>query len=399
MVLNSLNRRDFLKQSALASGAALLPRFLSAFENVNNRPQKILVVIQLSGGNDGLNTVVPFGIDSYYSFRPTLGIQEKNVLKINQVQGLHPAMKGLKELYDDGMVSIVNEVGYPNPNRSHFRSMDIWQSASHSDQYLNSGWIGRYLDHQCNGCDETHAALELDGTLSMALKGESRSGLAASSINQLKRTTRNPYLNAVVQDGGGASNETVNFLYKQFTNIQSSAKYLSDKSKVFKSNVPYPANAFGKDLKMISQLIQGGSDTRVYYVSLGGFDTHAGQKGTHQRLLNRYSKGVAAFVKDLKRGNMMQEVAILTFSEFGRRVKQNGSGGTDHGAANNVFLIGSNLKKPGIVNAAPNLKNLKSGDLKFNVDFRSIYQDLLNNWMQVDSRKILNSSFEKINIV
>ena len=395
-----MKRRDFIKASSLASTTMMVPNFLKGISKTghSSRAGKILVVVQLSGGNDGLNTIVPYQNDIYYQSRPVLGIKENDVIKLNDELGFNPAMESLRSLYDDGLMSIINSVGYPNPDRSHFRSMDIWHTASNSSEYLSTGWLGRYLDSNCNGCQSPHHALEVDDTLSLSLKGIEKSGFAMSDAKQLKKVSDNKFLQAVGQANHHDHEENVEYLYKTLIDTQSSANYLFEKSQTHKSKVQYPNNSFAKDLKQVAELITADADIKIYYVNLTGFDTHVGQKNKQARLLKTYSEGMNAFVKDLKSNGLLDDTLIMTFSEFGRRVKQNASGGTDHGTANNLFLIGGNLKQKGFYNAAPDLTNLDKGDLKYQIDFRRIYASILEDWLEASPANILGGSFEKLNI-
>lgn len=396
-----MKRRDFLKTSAISSTAVLVPAFLRGYTPrrlYNSRSEKILVVVQLSGGNDGLNTVVPFRNDLYYQHRPSLAIDRSDVLEVSDELGFHPAMEGLQALYNDGLMSIINSVGYPNPDRSHFRSMDIWHTGSGSDEYLSTGWLGRYLDHYCTDCGQAHAALEVDDALSLALKGAQRNGFAMSSPAQLKKMTDNRYLQ-LVADHPHDHEENVAYLYKTLIDTQASADYLATQAKMHRSNVNYPATEFARDLKQIAELITADTDTHIYYVSLTGFDTHAGQQGRQQRLLQQYSDGMKAFMEDLRQHNLLNDTLVLTFSEFGRRVKQNASGGTDHGTANNLFLMGGNLKQKGFFNEGPDLSDLEEGDLKYQVDFRQVYATILDKWLNVEAPRVLNGPFQELPIL
>ena len=381
----------------------MIPAFLNDIsfgQLMARRAAKVLVVVQFSGGNDGLNTIVPYQNDLYYQNRPNLAIPKTEVLKVSDELGFNPALQALQGLYDEGVMSIVNSVGYPNPDRSHFRSMDIWHTASESTEYLNSGWLGRYLDSNCTGCASPYQAIELDDTLSLALKGEKRRGFAMSDPAQLKRTTDNKILQAVGKTPSTTHHEeNVAYLYKTLVDTQSSADYLFEKSKVYRSTVTYPQSEFAKDLKMISQLITADTDTRIYYASLTGFDTHANQRNRQERLLQQYAEAMKAFVQDLKQNNLLNDVLIMTFSEFGRRVKQNASAGTDHGTANNLFLMGGNLKKAGFFNGPADLKNLDDGDLKYQVDFRDIYTTVLNRWLDAPAPQILGQTFKGLELV
>lgn len=398
-----MNRRDFLSTSGLASTSLLIPSFLSDFKFNNiykTRTGKVLVVVQWSGGNDGLNTIVPYRNDIYYKSRPTLGIKNTDVLKVNDELGLNPALQSLQDLYNNGLMTIINSVGYPNPDRSHFRSMDIWHTASGSNEYLSSGWLGRYLDSNCEGCATPYHALELDDSLSLALKGNIRSGFAASNPEQLKRATSNKFLQTVGKMANPEhEEENVAYLYKVMVETQQSADYLYQQSKVFTSKVEYPQSSFAKDLKQIAELITADTDTKIYYVSLSGFDTHANQKNQQDRLLKGYADAMKAFVEDLKQNGLLDDVLILTFSEFGRRVAQNASNGTDHGTANNVFLMGGKLQKPGFFNAAPDLSDLDEGDLKYQIDFRNIYATVLDQWLEAPTSEILGAGFKPLSLV
>lgn len=398
------SRRTFLKQSALATaGTMLLPNFLKALEGnptVQANAQKILVVIQLSGGNDGLNTIIPYRNDLYYQLRPQLAMPTEKVMKASDSLGFHPALAKLNELYDKGYLAVINNVGYPNPDRSHFRSMDIWHTASNSDEYLNTGWIGRYLDSSCTDCHVAHQAIEIDDTLSLALKGDTIKGLAVKHPKKLYQVLHNDFFQRVSKNTPQESSDpTLHYLYKTLAETTSSADYIYDKSKEYQSTVTYPNNEFAGQLKTVAELINSGIETKVYYVSLSGFDTHVRQQPVHERLLSTYAESVHAFISDLEKNNRFQDVMIMTFSEFGRRVAQNASNGTDHGTANNLFIMGKNLKKKGFINETPDLSKLDNGDLIHQIDFRSVYATVLNNWLNTNEKGILRDQFKLLDFV
>ena len=375
-------RREFIQKSAFATvGTMLIPNFLKSFEQQAmaqaQRQGKILVIVQLSGGNDGLNTVVPFRNDIYYRERPTIAIKEDKVLKLTDEIGLNPAMEALRGLYDDGKMQIINNVGYPNPDRSHFRSMDIWQTTSSSDEYLKNGWLGRYLDAKCSGKYEPYAAIEVDDSLSLAMKGAKVKGMAVQNPQQLYRQTKNPFLEKLAKVNHEEF-DNINYLYKTLSETVSSADYIYEKSKVYQSKTAFPKTDLGKRIKTISELINAGVQTQVYYVSHGSFDTHVNQVNQQERLLKQYTEAMASFTQDIKANGRMDDVMVMTFSEFGRRVKQNGSGGTDHGTASNVFVMGGKLKTDKTLMQAPDLQNLDEGDLKYKIDFRNIYATVLD---------------------
>jgi uncharacterized protein (DUF1501 family) len=399
-----MDRRHFLKNTALASGALMIPAFLKPFEALAKSDltgYKNLVIIQLSGGNDGLNTIVPYGNDIYYQKRSTIAINQNDVVKLNDIQGLNPALSALKEIYDQGWMSIINSVGYPNPDRSHFRSMDIWQTASDSNQFLTTGWIGRYLDSNCQTCSKPYAAIEVDDTLSLAMKGAKMKGIAVQDPNKLYQTTREPFFKDLVHDHSvdNLSEDNLGYLYKTMIETYSSAEYIQNTSKTYMVKGEYPATQLGNQLKTVSKFINSGLQTRIYYVSLSGFDTHVRQQDQQARQLKIYGDAVAAFVKDLKQSGKLDDTLVMTFSEFGRRVEQNASNGTDHGTANNILIYGGKLTKAGFYNEAPNLSQLDNGDLKYQIDFRDVYATLLDKWLDINNGQILTKSFAGLTFV
>jgi len=387
-----IKRREFLQVGSLATASFMLPKFLKAFERGQMLPpgNKVLVILQLSGGNDGLNTVIPIRNDIYYRVRPRLGIEMNKSLQITDEAGLHPSLVSLKELYDDGSLGIINSVGYPNPERSHFRSMDIWQTGSNSNEYISTGWIGRYLDAQCTGCDKPTQVLEIDDVLSLALKGEQMKGIALKDPRRLYDTSHEQYFKDILADHvNKGKDQPADYLYKIMAETLSSADYIFQQSKLRPSTADYPNTELGKNLKTIASLILSDINTKLYYVSLGSFDTHVNQQAQQQRLFTEMNDAIKAFTTDLKSNHRFQDVLMVTFSEFGRRVSQNASGGTDHGTANNMFLIGGGLKQKGLINDMTNLNDLSEGDLKYTVDFKNVYATLLNKWLETDDRKIL----------
>ncbi|WP_436491672.1 DUF1501 domain-containing protein [Chitinophaga sp. ARDCPP14] len=398
-----LNRRRFLQVGSLASAAVMMPKFLKALERGHLAPpgNKVLVIIQLSGGNDGLNTVIPYRNDIYYKARPALGIKREAALSLNDDLGIHPALKGLKTLYDDGALGILNNVGYPNPDRSHFRSMDIWHSASQSNEYWSDGWIGRYLDAQCKGCDKPTQALEIDDTLSLALKGDSDKGLAMTDPARLYGTSNDKYFAELLKQHtpDNDHHNNADYLYKTMGETISSAAYIQQQFKTYKSSAPYPNTELGRNLRTIANLVMSDINTKVYYVSHGSFDTHVNQQDQQARLFGQLSDALTVFTDDLKANHRFEDVVVMTFSEFGRRVSQNASGGTDHGTANNMFLVGGSLKQPGLINDGPDLLNLKDGDLQYQVDFKSVYATLLSNWLGADDKAVLKATYPHLSFV
>ena len=396
-----MERRKFLKQNVLASSLFFVPSFVKAFENAikDSLGFKKLVIVQLSGGNDGLNTIIPYTNDIYYESRPNIAIAKNDCIKITDEFGINKNLASLKHLYDKGYLSVINNVGYPNPIRSHFRSTDIWHTASDSNQYLNTGWLGRYIDVYGK---KPYSGIELDDSLSLIMKGDVLKGIATKNPTSLYNNTKTPYFKKVLdsQRDVHLSEHNLGYLYKTMIEAKSSAKYIFETSKTYNSALTYPNNPFGKQLKTTAQFINSRVESKVFYVSMGGFDTHVRQEKKQNKLLQTYSEAMDVFVKDLEQKDTFKDTLILTFSEFGRRVKQNAASGTDHGAANNVFIIGKNLKKQGFYNEAPNLIDLdKNGDIKYTVDFRSIYATILDKWLEVDDATILNKSYSKLDFI
>jgi len=395
-----IKRRQFLQAGSLATASFMLPKFLKAFERPDMVPpgNKVVVVIQFSGGNDGLNTVIPVSNDIYYRERPRLSIGKDKALTLTDDAGLNPALEHFKGLFDEGNVGILNSVGYPNPDRSHFRSMDIWQSASGSNEYINTGWLGRYLDAQCKGCDKPTQALEIDDVLSLAMKGNERKGLAFKDPRRLYSSSNERFYKDI-NSSHSTGEETVDYLYKTMSETLSSADYIYEQSRLHPTGQAYPNSELGKNLKTIASLILSDINTKVYYVSLGSFDTHVNQEAQQKRLFTELNDAVKAFTTDLKKNNRFQDVLMMTFSEFGRRVSQNASNGTDHGTANNMFFISGGLKEKGILNPLPDLSNLTDGDLKHTVDFKNVYATVLKKWLGTDDKTILGAEFEKLKFI
>jgi uncharacterized protein (DUF1501 family) len=400
------SRKDFLRLAGLASASLMLPNFLrgnglqgeSLVNNLllNGTNGRRLIVIQLSGGNDGLNTIVPFTNDIYHSGRPGLGLLETEIIRINDQLAFNAQLTGLADLLGAGNLAVLNSVGYPNPNRSHFRSMDIWNSASDANKYVQTGWVGRWLYSACAGqAIRPNLALEVDETLSLALKGEKVNGLAMRNPSRLELITKDKLLQQTATSYTAHEDEhhNVEYLHKTLAEVSKSAGYLHDHLNRNQAKAGYPQHAFGKKMKLVADLVLSDCETSVYYVSLPGFDTHAGQKNQQNRLLKIYGDALKAFSDDLKSAGQWDNTLVMTFSEFGRRVKQNASKGTDHGTANVLMLAGGKLRQHGILNDAPDLQNLDNGDLIYKIDFRQVYATILQNWLATDPEIVLGQKF------
>lgn len=378
-----MERRKFLQIAATGTGGMLvLPQFLwgnTLFAQADKLTDNKLVFIQLNGGNDGLNTFIPYTDPLYYSNRPTLGISKDKIIEAASGMGFHPALKDFGKILQEGNLSVVQNVGYPNPNRSHFRSQEIWQTASDSNQYIDYGWLGRFLDIQCN--DKNLTSLNIDNIDSLALKSAEFHGVTVKDFNKIKRYK--------MEDASYelSSNPQLDFVRKlQFASLEGMDEINKALNNSIQYQSNYASNPLSKNLEWIAKLIKGKLGSKVYYTSLNGFDTHNNQLQSHQRQLSILNDAVFSFYNDLKNSNLLQNVTIVVFSEFGRRVKQNGTG-TDHGTAGPMFIIGGNNKGK-IIGKNPNLSQLDKGDLIYENDFRSVYATLLKNKYDFDAAKI-----------
>jgi uncharacterized protein (DUF1501 family) len=439
-------RREFMRTAVL--GGALswtVPAFLAstfsaleadaadrATQITTGKDSTILVVLQMAGGNDGLNTVVPYNNDDYHRSRPRIGLQAKDILKINDSIGLHPGLAGFKALYDAGHLSIIQGVGYPNPNRSHFRSTEIWQTAADSDKNEHYGWIGRYFDNACPGADPT-VGVNVGNQMPQAFAAKHPMGVSLQnpqnyrfvsnerpnpgenmssteeSYRKLNGMDEQPMVSADENSGGsiGAisgsvkrSGSAIDFLERTALDAQISSDKIRDIAGRVENKAVYPNSQLANSLKLVAKLIGGGLPTRIFYASQGGYDTHTNQVGTQQRLLQDLGDSMKAFYEDMKAQGNSSRVLVMTFSEFGRRVSENANGGTDHGAAAPMFILGDKVKA-GLLGKYPGLApaDLYQGDIKYNVDFRSVYAGVLERWLKTKSVPVLGRQFEPLPIV
>lgn len=411
------SRRDFLKGTfGLLSLSLASPTFgfqASKVFAAGNSPSKILVVVEFDGGNDGLNTVVPYSDKAYYAARPNLGVPENAVLKVSDNVGFNPVMTKFKALFDQKRIAVVQNVGYPNPNLSHFQSRAIFNRADPTtrEETFQLGWLGKYGDLKSD-VNNPLAVVNLGdgkGSLSLpkSLVGEK---IIASSINSFPLyqfqtdskypTDRSNQVSALAKSNN-AKSTNMDFLYIAQTGIDSvsSSESLQTGIKKYTPAIKYPDNSLGIQLQMAAQIIAGDLGTEIIHVTLGGFDTHSGQKDDHEELLTAVSEGFDAFYQDLVRLGKADKVMVMAFSEFGRRVRENGSGGTDHGTSGPMFIMG-NAVKGGIYGNSPNLTNLDSaGNTIFDIDFRSVYGTILSDWLQTDPQPIIGGKFENIGFV
>jgi uncharacterized protein (DUF1501 family) len=446
--INLHTRREFLRRTVLGSSLAwTVPVFLAdtfsalqasaadaATQTITGKDSTILVLLQMAGGNDGINTVVPYANDFYHKARPKIGLKVDQVLKINDDIGLHPALKGFKELYDAGQLSVIKGVGYPNPNRSHFRSTEIWQTASDSGRVEKYGWVGRYFDSECSGADPT-VGVTIGSQLPQAFFAKHPKGIvfnnpqnyrfmangeaAEESYKKLNDVDMMDTNNMAMHDDGSGDmlnsggsiamlpagvpmtgGKAVDFISRTALDAQHSSDQVRAIAAKVQNQATYPTSQLGNSLKLVAKLIGGGLPTRIYYAAQGGYDTHTNQIPSQQRLLTDLGDAMKAFVEDMKAQGNMGRVVVMTFSEFGRRVAENANGGTDHGAAAPMFIVGDKVKA-GLLGKYPSLApaDLHQGDVKFNVDFRSVYAGVLETWLKTKSAPILGKQFEPLAVV
>lgn len=447
------SRREFLerslKGSSLFAVGAAVPTFVAqAAESAKAGKDRVLVIVQLGGGNDGLNTVVPFADADYQKARPSIGLKKNQVFSVGDGVGLNNALSGLRPLHDTGDLAIVQGVGYPNPNRSHFESMDIWNTAD-PNRKTKSGWVSRGLSlfkSSPTGIPAFHVG---QGELPLALKGAAAGVLSLNTAkpfglrlddayiqNNLRSQRRLEVVEDVEVDATESKNATkgksprkalindVAALAKSqpggmldFVRQTSLQTYTSiDRlEELMKEGFSLPDGEYGQlpgggfgriktglsyELNLVARMIQAGFGTRIFYLALDGFDTHAGQLDDHGKLLRQLGTAIGQFYQRLKPSGDDKRVVLMTFSEFGRRVGENGSKGTDHGSGSNLFVAGPAVKG-GLVGKHPSLKadDLDRGDVKFHTDFRQVYATLLDQWLECDSRRVLGGKFEHLGLL
>jgi uncharacterized protein (DUF1501 family) len=407
-------RREFLGLSGKGIGLLAFSRFAPEFLVQSTRaatpaPEKdrsILVLVQLAGGNDGLNTLIPFEDPDYYRLRPTLGVPKDKVLRVSDTLGLHPSCTAMQSLFSDGKLAIVQNVGYPNPNRSHFRSTEIWETASNSDAFSSTGWIGRFLDNACAGVPaDSHdpLAIHITNGLPQSFMGEHEHptfGFVPGGGNRRDNDETRKLLEEMIEKADPRDDTAGNSTFLRHTLMDT----LVTEKKVqrvigdYRPGSAYPGNPFAASLRNVAALIAAGMPTRVYFVSLSGFDTHSNQLTQQANLLGQLSDGLAAFQKDIEAHKLDTQVVTMTFSEFGRRPSENESRGTDHGTAAPLFVMGSRVKG-GLHGSAPSLKLERNQDLTFTTDFRQVYATALDRWLDCPSDRVLGGKFEPLAIV
>jgi uncharacterized protein (DUF1501 family) len=430
-------RREFLRSTLLGASASwTVPMFVErtfadlhmgardlATQPVTGKDGTILVVLQLAGGNDGLNTLVPFADDAYHKARPRLAKKEKEIITLSDHVGLNGSMPFLGSLFKEGNLGVVQGVGYPNPNRSHFVSTSIWETAD-LDNRSSTGWIGRYFDNACSGADPT-VGISLNKTQPESFGALKNPGVCLSSpelyrwihgggekarAEEFFASLNSPEDDDSPVDGasidmpaggrpGGIEGEgNLAFLERVAMDARVSSAKILELAAKHKTKVTYEGTPISRSLNMVSRLIAGGMPTRVYYVSHGGFDTHNQQVNSHDRLLGQLDRGLKSFFADLKQQGNAERVVLMTFSEFGRRVSENASAGTDHGRASCLFVAGEGVKG-GLYGKYPSLTDLDQGDLKHTVDFRGVYASVLEGWLKTSAKPVLRGDFPKLGLI
>jgi uncharacterized protein (DUF1501 family) len=410
-----LDRRQLLTRtlqgtSLLALGTAV-PGFLArtALAATPGR-DTVLVVVEFTGGNDGLNTVIPFADELYYKNRPTLKVAKEQVVRIDDHVGLHPSLRPLDALLQKHRFAVVQGVGYPNPDRSHFESMDVWQCADPQRKFTN-GWLGRATPEL-----STKAELPMihigPHRLPLALQGSSGSAISVNEKQPYRlelgggSAERHKARRKLLEDIANTSGEPEDFLLdfvqrrqaKTLTTLDRLQELLQDfrgNGYVQRKDGTFVQPGLASKLQLVSNLIEKGFGTRIFYLTIDGFDTHSDQGPAHARLLGEVADGISNFYNSLEKSGNADRVRLLTFSEFGRRVKENGSKGTDHGAASCLLVAGPGLKA-GAIGKHPSLSDLDSGDLRYHTDFRSVYATLLDTWLGCDSKAVLGGTFEHV---
>ena len=434
-------RRDFLRSTVLGASATwTVPMFIErtfgqlhegardlAIQPVTGKDDTILIVLQLAGGNDGLNTLVPYADDIYHKSRPRIGKKETEIIKLNDHVGLNGSMPFLGSLFKEGDLGIVQGVGYPNPNRSHFVSTSIWETAD-TTNHSATGWLGRYFDNACPGADptvgisfnktqpEAFGAVKNPGVclnspeLYRWIHGGGDKALAEQFFADLNKPDDDHDDDAPTDGGsiampaggktGGITGEgNLAFLERVALDARVSSKKILELASKHKTSVPYDGSPLARNLNLVARMIAGGMPTRVYYVSHGGFDTHNQQVNSHDRLLGQLDSALKSFFADLKEQGNDKRVVLMTFSEFGRRVSENASAGTDHGKASCLFLAGPGIKG-GLHGTHPSLTDLSEGDIQHTVDFRSVYGTLLGDWLKApDMKPILGANYPKMGLI
>ena len=392
-----LTRRHLLKRSSLLALAPSVPGFLARLARAAEAKAdgRVLVVIQLGGGNDGINTVVPYADEGYAKHRNKLRLPVAQLHKLDDRVALHPAMQAMAEIFESQRLAVVQGVGYPNPNLSHDVSMAIWQTARFDPaEHKSYGWLGRALDESPERSGGPSSLLVGESALPAALLGRKAVAGSFSRLDEL--SVRNNAARAVATEE--AAGDLEQFVRRSALDAYATADAVNAAVSRQKSKSNYPASKLGEHLSTIARLIEADLPTRVYYAVQSGYDTHSVQPEAHSQLLRELSQALKSFLDDLAESKLTKRVLVMTFSEFGRRVAENASAGTDHGTAAPMFLAGGGVR-PGLHGAAPSLVDLVDGDLKMSLDFRSVYATVLDHWLGLSHEPVLAGRFERLPLI
>ncbi|TVY01089.1 DUF1501 domain-containing protein [Paenibacillus cremeus] len=409
-----LTRRDFLiKGTALLATLGLGGPMIFAENgsllstqpaNAADPDSPVLVVIQLSGGNDGINTIIPYGMGGYFDARPTLKITDSQVLTINDQLGFHPSLTQMHDLFGKGKLAVVQGVGYPKPDHSHFRSMEIWQTAE-PEKLIRSGWLGRYAETLGQSSNPLNL-LQIGNSANKAFNSEKVNVPVIQTLDTFNfldpktpKADQNRIAKAFLDMYDPERQGTViQVTASRGKEAYESVEAVHSLTNTYQMKVEYPKTGIARDLQLVAKLLAGNSGTRVFYLQLGGFDDHVNEKDLHAKLLKQLDEALGTFYSDLEAQGLQDRVVTMAFSEFGRRVKENGNGGTDHGTAGPVFVLGGKVKG-GLYGVMPSLTSLDNGDLKYEVDFRSVYSTLLDRWMKGDAQTVMGKSYENLGFI
>jgi uncharacterized protein (DUF1501 family) len=385
-----LTRRDFLKTSSLLTLAPTVPLFLAdtaaAVQQEGDR--RVLVVVQLDGGNDALNTLVPFTDPNYAKLRPTLARKKNQIITVNDALGLHTGLRPLSGLMEAGQLAMLPGVSYPNPSRSHFTGMAVWHTAKlDPSDHSGYGWLGRALDPTSGSMCAVHE------TVPGALRGRRSRALSLTGIDEmLLANPPTPRQNPDATAGEGL----LAFVQRQMVDGYTASGRLEVLARG-RDDGQYPSTVLAQRLQLVARLLKADLGARVFYALQSGYDTHAQQANSHGNLLFEFGEAVAAFFKDLSAARLAERVTLLAFSEFGRTIRENGSAGTDHGTAGCVFLAGPGVKG-GICGVMPSLTDVEQGEPKMTTDFRRVYATVLEDWLGLSAREVLNGQYERLGL-
>ena len=414
-------RREFLSLSATGTGlvsfGAWAPHFLTstvqaAGEKIADKDARVLVVIKLAGGNDGLNTVVPFNDDMYYELRPSVGIPKKDTLKADDDFGFNPAATGFEELYKEGHLAVVHDVGYPNSTHSHFSGQDFYERGG-GLEFSGSGWLGRFLDAECaqvspESTEMQSVATHISRYLPITLRTRTPQPIFSMLSSDVKRLMRRAnrkdaaakLMKEIVSTGYDETNQKIKYLNMAYMNAILTEEKVMNIISTYKPNAEYPGTRLANDMRAVAGMIAAGMSNRIYSLDIGGFDVHSNHVTRHNDLVEQVSGAIGAFIKDLKGKGLDNKVVVMTFSEFGRRPYENGAKGTDHGT-NSTFFVAGTPVKGGMFGKHPVLPENKRSDIPFtkdSIDFRQLYATILDGWLETDADKILGEKYKRLEL-